>query len=125
MTCRHAAGDPNCSSSPNYVSPYQEPPKTPDASNYEVEDVLQVGGHIVLKVKYPNCSRCAYEGNKVMVFLNTKPIDVLKWKKIDPHFRDPKSITSKKEAPSPAARFPASEEGWQDAVTFATGKATK
>ncbi len=122
MTCRHAPGDPNCSSSANYVGRYDSTPATPDSSNYDIEEVVQIGNHIVLKVKYPNCSRCAYEGNKVMVFLNTKPIDVLKWKKIDPHFRDPKLAITKREAPSPAARFPASDEGWQDAISFATSK---
>jgi hypothetical protein len=77
---------------------------------------------MVMKVKYPNCSICAYEGNKVMVFLNTKALDVLKWKKIDPHFRDLKLKNTTREAPSPAARFPASDEGWQDAVSYATSK---
>lgn len=119
MTCRHSAGDPNCSS--NQRS-YTSTPTTPDASKYEIEDVHQAGQHLVLKVKYPNCSSCAYEGNKVLVFLNTNTADALKWKTIDPHFRDPKLKATGKQAPSPTARFPASPEGWIDAVAFANSK---
>jgi hypothetical protein len=75
-----------------------------------------------MKVLYPNCSKCAYEGNKVMVFLNVNEVDVLRWRKIDPHFRDPKTSRSSKEAPPPAARFPASKEGWADALAYANSK---
>jgi hypothetical protein len=105
---------------------------TPDKQKYEIEEVQQVGPHLVMKVKYPNCSSCAYEGNKVMVFLNCSPLDAMRWREIDPHFRAPvkspgaptsHSITeAKKKAPSPAARFPASAEGWTDAITYANGK---
>lgn len=101
---------------------------TPDASNYEIQEVSEVGTHLVLKVKYPNCASCAYEGNKVMVFLNVKAIDAMKWKKIDPHFRAPPKVGSSypnitsREAPSPAARFPGSADGWADAIAYAMGK---
>lgn len=129
MTCRHSKGDPNCSSSGSsgydYSGGYSWSKSayvdTPDAANYEVEDVAQVGKHLVLKVKYPNCSKCAYEGNKVLVFLNIPIKDALLWRKIDPHFRATKSIL-KSEAPSPAARFPASPEGWSDALDYAGRK---
>lgn len=145
MTCRHQAGDPNCSSHPNNVSQraYESAaedrkrthaeherqlkelrgqiPASPDSQNYSIEEVEQVNDHVVLKVKYPNCTRCAYEGNKVMVFLNTSLRDVIRWRRIDPHFRAPaqKSVI---EAPSPAARFPGSPEGWQDALKYAGQK---
>lgn len=95
-------------------------PATPDAENFTIEDAVVVGENLVLKVKYPNCKRCTYEGNKVMVYLKTDPLKALKWKKIDPHFRGPGRTD--KEAPSPAARFPASPEGWQDALAFAKAK---
>lgn len=36
----------------------------------------------------PSCARCAYEGNKVLVYLNTSAITALKWNIIDPHFSD-------------------------------------
>ena len=69
---------------------------------------------MVLKVKYPSCKNCSYEGIKVMVFLDTTALDALRWKRIDPHFKD--------KAPSPAARFPASDEGWNDALAYAANK---
>ena len=76
-----------------------------------------MGAHLVMKVKYPNCALCAYEGQKVMVFLNVTEAQVLKWRRIDPHFRATKALPQ--EAPSPAARFPASQEGWRDALDYA------
>jgi hypothetical protein len=52
-----------------------------------------------------------------MVFLDIDMVAVLKWRRIDPHFDD--KPRSPKEAPSPAARFPASAQGWKDAVKYA------
>lgn len=134
MICRHETNDPSCSSHKDYRDySYTTPeppapkkvkePKTPDAENYDVVDVEQVGNHLVLKVQYPNCNLCAYEGNKVMVFLNTTTKDALRWRKVDPHFRAPTTNKSAvTEAPSPSARFPASQEGWQDALAYAHSK---
>lgn len=80
--------------------------------------------HLVLKVEYPNCRLCSFEGRKVMVFLNTSPMAAIKWKEIDPHFRAAsKAPPSDRCAPSPAARFPATPDGWCDAVSYARGKA--
>jgi hypothetical protein len=93
--------------------------------NYSIEEVEQVGEHVVLKAKYPNCSRCTYEGNKIMVFLGVTLKDVIKWRRIDPHFREPNSRRSPTEAPGPAARFPGSAEGWQDAMNYARSKVKK
>lgn len=121
MVCRHAPGDPNCSSS-QYYRGNDSTPATPDSSNYTIEEAERVGSHLVLRVKYPNCKNCAYEGNKIMVFLNVSEIQVLKWRKIDPHFRDPKLKVLSTDAPSPSARFPGSSEGWMDALMYAQGK---
>jgi hypothetical protein len=126
MTCRHAANDPSCSSHRDYVAPQSEEPMstTPDSEKYEIVEAERVGKHLVLKVHYPNCKRCAYEGNKVMVFFNVSETDALKWRRIDPHFRASTYVSpdSKKGAPSPAARFPASPEGWKDAIDYAERK---
>ena len=122
MSCHHKPGDPECSSSAAYVR-RQMATTTPDASNYEVEDVAQMGKHLVLKVKYPNCRSCAFEGSKVMVFLNTTSLQAMRWRRIDPHFRDPKLKLLPTDAPSPAARFPGDLNGWIDATTYARGKA--
>jgi hypothetical protein len=123
MTCRHRAGDPSCSSHPDNVRrAYVESlPATPDAERYTIEDVHRVGPHLVLKVRYPNCARCSYEGVKVLVYTNVSEAQVIRWRKIDPHFRD--KPVSPTEAPGPAARFPASTEGWRDAIAYAQSKA--
>lgn len=142
MVCRHKAGDTSCSSHPDNVrlAQYEQEEAsrqkivedekrrklikdgtTPDASNYEILEAEQVGKHFVMKVLYPNCAMCAYEGVKIMVFLNVFAIDVLRWKKIDPHFRQ-SSTRMIRDAPSPAARFPNSKDGWADAITYAKGK---
>jgi hypothetical protein len=121
MTCRHAKGDPHCSST---RAQYDSSPTTPDKRNYEIEDVERVGAHLVMKVRYPNCALCSYEGRKVMVFLNVTEKDALQWREIDPHFAAPRKspLPLPKTAPSPAARFPASPEGWTDALAYARTK---
>lgn len=145
MICRHSKGDPNCGSSGGHVEyVYRDAPctrehksagdivETPDSKNYDIEQVEKVGTHLILKVKYPNCRKCTFEGNKVMVFASITELDVLRWKEIDPHFRaletslDPMNrlpIKDPKKAPSPIARFPATIDGWDNAVQFAKLKA--
>jgi hypothetical protein len=118
MTCRHSANDPACSKNKDYVAYRSSAPTTPDAERFQVIDAREVGKHLILKVKYPNCASCSYEGTKVLVFFNVKAIGALKWRKIDPHFSDKKRMDD--EAPSPAARFPASVDGWNDAITCAS-----
>lgn len=121
MVCRHSPGDTTCSKYANYPKYPNTSSKTPDPKNYSVLEVEEIGKALVMKVQYPNCERCSYEGTKVMVFLNTSLADAVKWKEIDPHFRDP-SLKHKTSAPSPSARFPASPEGWCDAISYARGK---
>lgn len=138
MTCRHEKNDPSCSSHRNYrePEPYVAPkpfyptappaPLTPDPKNYAVERVQRVGKHLVMRVKYPNCAACAFEGSKVMVFLNVVESEALLWRQIDPHFRDVgtrQRHEAPHEAPSPAARFPATTMGWADALDYAGRKA--
>jgi len=117
MTCRHAPGDRSCTN--QFPPPPEPPPPTPDASQYEILDAAQVDRHLVLKVKYPNCARCAYEGVKVLVFYGMTPLDALIWKRINPHFRDPQIKPMRGEAPSPFARFPGSDNGWEEALWYA------
>lgn len=97
-------------------------PASPTPDDYEVEEVEQIDPHLVLRVRYPSCSACAYEGSKVLVILGATPVQAMKWRRIDPHFRDPGKARDAREAPSPAARFPASVEGWTDALAYARGK---
>lgn len=118
MTCRHPPGFHDAVND----RVRELTPPTPDAKNYEIEDVEQVGNHLVAKVKYPNCAKCAFEGVKVMVFFDTTIKDAIRWRVIDPHFRAARAASLPKMpsyAPAPAARFPGSPEGWKDALAWA------
>ena len=116
MTCHHAPGDRSCATQfPEYNG---QAPASPDVDNFKVLDAYQYGNSMVLKVQYPNCRNCEYEGTKVLVYDNCTPLMALKWKRIDPHFADPKLKRTPEMAPSPTARFPASEEGWAQALWF-------
>lgn len=99
-------------------------PITPDSEKYTIEKIHREGKHLVVKAKYPNCTKCSYEGIKIMVFLNVTETDVIKWRKIDPHFGGAR-LRATTEAPSPTARFPASAEGWEDAIQYARSKTRK
>lgn len=135
MSCRHRKYDPACSSYEGQMKAlkreYEEQilaklsTDTPDAERFQVIDAEQVGRHLVMKVQYPNCASCSYEGQKVMVFLDTTSLMALRWKRIDPHFRDDGYKDNGRDfsqAPSPAARFPASTQGWEDARGWAKMK---
>jgi hypothetical protein len=143
--CRHRAGDPACSSSAagqaraaadsarysrqqkekaeGEVKRLQKLLDAPDPALYEVVDIEQIGNHLVMKARYPHCPKCFYEGTKVMVFLNCTYKDAVMWRRVDPHFGDPKLKTTQVVAPHPSARFPASDEGWKDAIEYAQRKA--
>jgi hypothetical protein len=129
MTCRHAPGDPNCSSSAEgqaraarqsaqYARQELEA-RTPDPDEFEVLEVEQVGKHLVAKVRYSSCTKCSFDAQKVMVFFDVKVKEVIYWKRIDPHFREPPKAGNRKHAPPPRARFPADDAGWAHAMEFA------
>lgn len=133
MTCRHGAGDPRCSTTRNYEREREtlirdltqqikaKEAETPDSTKFQIEDFVEVGRNLVLKVSYPNCKKCSYEGIKVLVYRNMNIRTAIRWRKIDPHFRDDEP-SNPNEAPGPAARFPASVAGWDDALNFAKGE---
>jgi len=123
MTCRHGPRDPNCTawaSSAEFQREKELLARTPDPDNFEVMDAAAVGSNLILKVRYESCMGCAYDAQKVLVYLDTSTIMALKWKRIDPHFDDKER--GPREAPSPDARFPASSQGWQDAIDYAESK---
>lgn len=95
---------------------------TLSADSFEILDAFPIEEHLVLKVKYPSCKNCEFEGVKVMVFLNATAIDALRWRRIDPHFRVVKKPYPPGEAPPPAARYPNTANGWCDAQAYARGK---
>lgn len=127
MTCRHKRGDPDCSSYPSYIREQERikfaeigealAKRTPNPDDYEVIEVQNLCGNIVMKVQYSSCEECSFDSMKVMVFLNVDILAAMKWRRIDPHFDD--KPRTEKEAPSPNARFPATEQGWKDALKFA------
>ena len=100
----------------DYVEVKPVTPETPDSKKYEILEIQEMGKFLVMKVKYPNCAKCAYEGSKVLV-LEATLAQAIFWNEIDPHFRDEKP--TKKKAPSPVARFTANAEGWKNAISFA------
>ena len=146
MTCRHKDkyNNPDCSSyDPRYrmaelrdqlkreLTPeieaevikrrlVEKASDSPDPSDFDILEIVEVGPHLAARVQYPNCAKCAFEGIKVMVFLNVRLKDAVRWKVLDPHFRG--EASTPRQAPSPAARFPASDEGWQDALNYAQTK---
>lgn len=128
--CRHGPNDPSCSSHKDYRDPYAQSygggsgssVTTPDKKNFKIRDYLELHDFLLLKVEYPNCKKCEYEGLKVLVFKGVSMRTALRRETIDPHFRDPLKSEKWNEAPTPVARFPASEEGWKDAQTFVTAK---
>ncbi len=133
MTCHHGPHDRACHSYDSNLKRAQDfiaerekiegKAATPDAERFEVIEAEPIGPHLVLKVKYPSCKACAYEGEKVMVFLDADAAKALRWRRIDPHFDDPKAVRPSRVAPPPAARFPASADGWNDALDYARKKA--
>ena len=141
--CRHSKGDPNCSSSAAYHARYEAQvasakekdleaqldrlrkdldAMSPKNDQYEFVDVARVGPHLVGKVKYLSCPKCSFEGVKIMVWLDVTEAMVLRWRIIDPHFRDKTKAGPISHAPGPDARFPATDAGWADALAYAKSK---
>ena len=132
MTCHHGIDDPSCSS---YRTPEERLDfakrevdriikdynltNSPDASEYEIVKIERVGEHLIVMAQYPSCADCSYEGCKVMVFSSVSEVDAIMWREIDPHFGDPDEKRKPTQAPSPVARFPGSDWGFQAAVEFA------
>ena len=82
----------------------------PNPLNYEVLRHQRRWGHLVIEIKYLDCTN--YEGKKILVFENTTELDLLNQKLIDPHFSDNPLYHS------PIARFEPTERGWRMANFF-------
>ena len=137
MTCRHNTKritlktDPSCS---GYQTPErrievleealaEEQPANggvPQTQNFEILEVESRSDHLIMHVMYPSCPNCSFEGTKLMVFQATL-LDAVKWKTIDPHFREPDEIPDPTVAPPPVARFPATDEGLRRARSLVDG----
>lgn len=122
MTCRHGPYDSSCSSYEGNLErlkrDYREQirKESGDATDYTIDSYEEHKSYIIMTVTYPSCKNCSFEGTKLMVFQDVTLLQVLQWKKIDPHFRA--DVPAAKEAPSPVARFPATVEGLKAAQTF-------
>lgn len=81
----------------------------PDPSNYKIVRSKQFKKYLAVMINYPNCTN--YEGNKICVYECTLK-QLLKQKKIDPHFSENKKFYS------PIARFIPNENGWEMAENF-------
>lgn len=81
----------------------------PDPKSFVIRDALQVGKHVIVSIYYPDCDN--FEGNKILVFVNTTIKVIKDMKEIDPHFS--------KDLMSPFARFAPTEVGKVVAVLFA------
>jgi len=141
MTCRHAPGDPNCTSTVGGHAWQAEQDRnrryererlekqekellarTPNPDEFEMIELEQVGAHLVAMVQYSSCTKCSFDAKKVMVFFDTRVKDVVFWRRIDPHFQEGSDAPDRKTAPPPRARFPADDAGWQDAIEYARSK---
>lgn len=142
MTCYHAPGDPDCSSYPSWKAAQERKAelerlaaigkaveereqewlaRTPNPEEFDVLEVEEVGNHLVMRVQYSSCERCSFDAQKVMVFLDANIKQAIRWRTIDPHFREGVEEDAKA-APAPRARFPADEQGWEDAIRYAEGR---
>lgn len=106
----HHPGSPSSSRYEPCYSCEQNKRITPDPTRFNFVDAKEVGGYLVAKVKYPNCTN--YEGIKIMLY-RAKLLDLVKQANIDPHFTDKKNYIS------PIARFEPTENGWAMAIILA------
>lgn len=83
----------------------------PNPSRYRITLVKEVGGFLIMKINYPDCTN--YEGNKILVFHGVTLIDLMYQRDIDPHFFNDPNLKS------PIARFAPTDEGWAMAVKLA------
>ena len=140
MTCRHRAGDPNCSTKnpeamaaqarKDYARWVGGPagqvttrvvekvvekvivPPPPDNSKYEVIRHREVHGYLAVQVRYESCDNCAFDNNKLMIFEDVNTEDLVNWRVIDPHFRED-DRGDLRHAPAPILRMPATEKSWE------------
>ena len=81
-----------------------------DPARYDVLDHLQIGPYLIVKLRYLDCTN--YEGTKVMVYVDCTMPQLLKQRRVDPHFAETKQYRS------PVARFEPTKRGWNMAVTL-------
>lgn len=83
---------------------------SPDPKVFKIIKKESIGKYLLLFVHYPNCKN--FEGNKILVYCNVSPLDLLEQGELDPHFSD------KEKYIAPIARFVPTDSGWQMAQRF-------
>ena len=81
----------------------------PNPSDFKITNILQIKKHVVVRLRYPDCTN--FNGAKICVFRNVTIKQVRAWEEIDPHFFVGKQ--------SPFARFKPDNDGWEMALTVA------
>jgi hypothetical protein len=83
-----------------------------DSYIFKITEWYISGEYLVVKINYPTAKH--YEGNKVLVYEGLAIEELKKRTSIDPHFSESKDF------PSPIARFEPTNEGWLNAMKFAS-----
>ncbi len=83
----------------------------PDPKKFEIKTWWTEGRYVAALVHYPGCT--SYQGNKVIV-LTDDDNSILRRIELDPHFTEGSDVV---------ARFPATAEGWNDAIAYCKFKA--
>lgn len=88
----------------NKCQKVNDPLPNPNPSNYKIISYYEEKPFLLVKINYPDCTN--YEGNKILLFIETTISDLCKQKIIDPHFSNNKNFKS------PIARFEPTSFGW-------------
>lgn len=91
--------DPKPSTAPN-----------PDPANWKLIRERETDHFLIVELEYPDCT--TFEGRKILVFKNTRKVDLFLQRVVDPHF------SASKQKRSPIARFEPTQEGWVYACRF-------
>lgn len=88
------------------VADYSTKPNTsnpnPNPYNFRILDIVEINGNCIVNILYPNCTN--YGGRKLLLYRNTKEIDIRKVDCLNPHFLESKGLY-------PFARFEPTTEG--------------
>ncbi len=85
----------------------------PNPHKFDIKAVRSIDSMLVCWINYPDSK--TFYGNKVLVFDGMTEQELRQRKEIDPHFL-------LRYRCSPIARFPGDQQGWDDAIAFATMK---
>lgn len=87
-----------------YVNAASQQLGNPNPSSYEVVQSVAINGHLLVQIKYPDCTN--YEGNKILLYRGLTLKQLLDQKLVDPHFSNSEKYKS------PIARFEPTLYGW-------------